>query len=89
MVGPKGRHGVRRAVVDPDPNASLERNANAHGDARCDRVAHGDRDARLERNRDAHSIAHCDRDAHLERDAHCDGIYADNGDTDFDAGRNR
>ena len=61
MVGAKGRHPVRRAVVDGDP----------------------DGDTPLERNRDAHSNAHCDGDAN------CDGIYTDNCDTDFDAGRTR
>ena len=52
-----------------------------------------DRDPSLERNRDPHCdrdpSLECNRDPHCDRDLHCDSIYADNGDTDFDAEHNR
>jgi hypothetical protein len=79
MVGPNARHRRRRAVVDydADRDPSLECNRDAH--------RHPDRDPSLERNRDAHCHLDCDPDCH----PNCDSIYADNGDTDFDAEHNR
>ena len=83
MVGAKGRHPVRRAVVDCDPDGDtpLERYRDADPDS----------DANPYPRRQPDSDADPYRDASLDRygDANYDGIYADNCDTDIDTGRNR